>query len=66
VIGGLYRRTLTSRRDGLPWLSQMPVLGWLFRNDSEEDINEELLIFITPRIIRQPDTINRPRAAIVN
>ena len=66
VIGGLYKRTLTSRRDGLPWLSQMPVLGWLFRNDSEEDINEELLIFLTPRIIRQPDMINRPRAAIVN
>ncbi len=66
VIGGLYRRTLTSRRDGLPWLSQMPVLGWLFRNEAEEDINEELLIFITPRIIRQPDMTNRPRAAIVN
>ena len=66
VIGGLYKRTLTSRRDGVPWLSQMPVLGWLFRNDTEEDINEELLIFLTPRIIRQPDMINRPRAAIVN
>ena len=66
VIGGLYKRTLTSRRDGVPWLSQMPVLGWLFRNDAEEDVNEELLIFLTPRIIRQPDMINRPRAAIVN
>jgi type IV pilus assembly protein PilQ len=66
VIGGLYKRTLTSRRDGVPWLSQMPVLGWLFRNDTEEDINEELLIFITPRIIQQLDMPRRARTATVN
>jgi type IV pilus assembly protein PilQ len=66
VIGGLYKRTLTSRRDGVPWLSQMPVLGWLFRNDTEEDINEELLLFITPRIIQQPEMPRRPRTATIN
>jgi type IV pilus assembly protein PilQ len=66
VIGGLYRRNITMRRAGLPWVSQMPVLGWLFRNDIEEDVNEELLIFITPRIVRQPDMSHRPRAATVN
>jgi type IV pilus assembly protein PilQ len=64
VIGGLYKRTLNSRRDGLPWLSQVPVLGWLFRTDLEEDTNEELLIFVTPRIIQQSQVPNRPRAAL--
>jgi type IV pilus assembly protein PilQ len=64
VIGGLYKRTLTSNRDGVPWLAQVPVLGWLFRTTREEDTNEELLIFITPRIIRQMEVPNRPRAAL--
>jgi type IV pilus assembly protein PilQ len=66
VIGGLYRRILSTNRAGLPWMSQMPVLGWLFRKDTESDRNEELLIFITPRIIRQPEMPYRSRAATVN
>jgi type IV pilus assembly protein PilQ len=66
VIGGLYRRVLNTSRDGLPWVSQVPVLGWLFRNDAESDRNEELLIFITPRIIQQSEVPNRPRAALSN
>ena len=66
VIGGLYRRVLNSGREGVPWLSQVPVLGWLFRRDRESDRNEELLIFLTPRIIRQSEAANRPRAALSN
>jgi type IV pilus assembly protein PilQ len=66
VIGGLYKRVLASTRDGVPWLSQVPVLGWLFRKDAESDRNEELLIFLTPRIIRQSEAANRPRAALSN
>jgi type IV pilus assembly protein PilQ len=63
VIGGLYRRTFSTSRDGVPWLSNVPVLGWLFRNTEEIDNNEELLIFITPRIIRQPEEPGRARAS---
>jgi type IV pilus assembly protein PilQ len=66
VIGGLYRRVIESARDGIPWLSQVPGLGWLFRKDRESDRNEELLIFLTPRIIRQAEAENRPRAALSN
>jgi type IV pilus assembly protein PilQ len=66
VIGGLYKRVLASAREGVPWLSQVPVLGWLFRKDTESDRNEELLIFLTPRIIRQSEAANRPRAALSN
>jgi type IV pilus assembly protein PilQ len=64
VIGGLYKRTLSSNRDGVPWLSQVPGFGWLFRTEGENDENEELLIFITPRIIRQSELPHRPRASL--
>jgi type IV pilus assembly protein PilQ len=63
IIGGLYRRVLDSNRRGVPGLSDIPVLGWLFRNTTERDDNEELIIFITPRIIRQPDEPGKARAA---
>jgi len=59
VIGGLYRRTITTRRDGIPGLSSIPVLGWLFRRDRDNDESDELLIFLTPRIIRQDETGKR-------
>jgi type IV pilus assembly protein PilQ len=66
VIGGLYKRTLATSRDGVPWLSQVPGFGWLFRQEAESDENEELLIFITPRIIRQSELPYRPRASLSN
>jgi type IV pilus assembly protein PilQ len=61
IIGGLYRRVLSSNRSGVPGISQVPVLGWLFRNTAEADNNEELLVFITPRIIRQPEQPGKSR-----
>ena len=39
-------------RDQTPGLSSIPLLGWLFKRESVTDQNTELLIFITPRIIR--------------
>jgi type IV pilus assembly protein PilQ len=52
VIGGIYVSTATSATDRTPGLGRIPILGWLFRRDSVEDVNSELLIFITPRIIQ--------------
>jgi type IV pilus assembly protein PilQ len=37
---------------GIPWLSKIPILGWLFKSQGKEDQKEELLIFITPQIVR--------------
>jgi type IV pilus assembly protein PilQ len=54
VIGGLYRRDMEESSDGVPGLQDVPGLGWLFSKKRRSDVNEELLIFITPRIIRQP------------
>jgi len=54
VIGGLYRRRMQESSDGVPGLQDVPVLGWLFNKKERLDENEELLIFITPRIVQQP------------
>lgn len=60
VIGGLFKQTRQDSRDGVPGLSRIPYLGWLFKTESEREINEDLLFFITPRIVREnPGT--RPR-----
>ena len=39
-------------QDRVPGLANIPVLGHLFKNRRREDANEELLIFITPRVIK--------------
>ena len=52
VIGGINVSSERSTQDRTPVLHRIPLLGWLFKNDSKEDTNRELLIFITPRIVR--------------
>ena len=51
VLGGIYRHQSDDREDGLPYLSKIPALGWLFRRTLETKRHEELLVFITPKII---------------
>ncbi|MEM4408785.1 MAG: type IV pilus secretin PilQ [Candidatus Caldarchaeum sp.] len=53
VIGGIFTRTTTENMRGIPWVSRVPLLGFLFRNTGRVDQRRELLVFITPRIIRQ-------------
>jgi len=52
VIGGIMKSEETSSRDGVPGLSRIPLLSWLFRRDTRSSDQRELLIFITPRIRR--------------
>jgi type IV pilus assembly protein PilQ len=52
VIGGIFTRTTTDNINGLPWLSRIPLLGFLFRHTSNVDQRRELLVFITPRIVK--------------
>ena len=53
VIGGIYTRKTSETVSGIPVLSQIPVLGWFFRNTKKNDDRTELLIFITPRIVNR-------------
>lgn len=52
VIGGIYETSEDETRNTTPGLSRIPLFGWLFRNEDKTTQNNELLIFITPRIIR--------------
>jgi type IV pilus assembly protein PilQ len=46
----------STRRAEVPWLGKLPLLGWLFRNQADQDDHTELLIFITPRIMNRANT----------
>lgn len=51
VIGGIYSSDETEAVNGIPVLKDIPVLGWLFKNKSVSRTKNELLIFMTPRIL---------------
>ncbi len=52
VIGGIVKSTITYAEKGIPGLRKVGVLGWLFKSQSKVDLKNELLIFITPRIVQ--------------
>jgi type IV pilus assembly protein PilQ len=52
VIGGILKSTLQWGERGIPGLRRMGVLGWLFKYQNESDVKNELLIFMTPRIVQ--------------
>ncbi|MBI5508417.1 MAG: type IV pilus secretin PilQ [Deltaproteobacteria bacterium] len=56
VIGGIYTRNTAESYDGVPFFSDIPVLGWLFKKRSTSDKRAELLVFITPRIINREES----------
>ncbi len=52
VIGGIYVVEKEESKAGVPWLMDVPYLGKLFRRDTVENEKRELLVFLTPKIIR--------------
>ena len=63
VIGGVYRQRANTAESGVPYLRSVPVLGWLFKNSLLRDNRQELLVFITPRVVwHQPDNGTLPSA----
>ena len=53
VLGGIFQHRVTLDETKVPLLGDIPLLGWLFRNPSRENAKEELLIFVTPKIIKE-------------
>ncbi len=51
VIGGLKESTLRQQINKIPLLGDLPLVGWAFRFEGEEEIYSELLLFITPKIV---------------
>lgn len=52
VIGGVFIDTQSNNVIGIPYLSRVPVLGWLFKQKTENVAKQELLIFLTPNIVK--------------
>jgi len=52
VIGGVFIDTQGNSVAGIPYLSRVPVLGWLFKQKTESVAKQELLIFLTPSIVK--------------
>ena len=51
VLGGIYESTSTENKKAVPFLSKIPLLGFLFKSFADSDVITELLVFITPTII---------------
>jgi general secretion pathway protein D len=54
VIGGLMRDSEEMRREGVPGLSEIPILGALFGRTERHTVRRNLLFFVTPYIVRGP------------
>jgi len=54
VIGGIYEKSQIDSEDGLPFLRKIPGLGWLFKAVQTRESVSELLVFLTPHIVKTP------------
>jgi type II secretory pathway component GspD/PulD (secretin) len=66
AVGGLIRNENTKSIQKVPWLGDIPYLGWFFRREVNSTEKTELVLLITPRIIRSGEegqSIMRTRAA---
>jgi type IV pilus assembly protein PilQ len=57
VLGGVYEQTTSTNVDKIPFLGDIPFVGNLFKRTVKQDDKTELLIFITPRIVKDQLTI---------
>lgn len=55
LLGGLIQRTQTATLQGVPGLGSLPLLHYLFSEDHKEVSDTEVLVMLTPRVIRLPD-----------
>jgi len=58
VLGGVYERTKTNNVERVPFFGDLPYVGFLFKNTAEQDDNKELLIFVTPKILKETLGLN--------
>jgi type IV pilus assembly protein PilQ len=59
VIGGIYSQTETSQTNKVPVLGDLPFVGFLFKQNLKTDNRNELLIFISPRVLKDSLTLRQ-------
>lgn len=60
VLGGILQDNLDRRESGIPYLRHVPGLGWLFKGKTDRRTKDELMIFLTPRIVAGVSTAELP------
>jgi general secretion pathway protein D len=61
ILGGIIRNTVNSTVNKIPLLGDIPLLGNLFKVTDKSSVRTELLVFLTPRIVRNPEEAQRLR-----
>ncbi len=64
LLAGLLKYNKRTAQSGLPWLSDLPVIGGLFRDNSSNLTQTDLILTLTPHIIRNPDITEEDLAPI--
>ena len=59
VIGGIFEETIRNDVTQVPWLGNIPILGYLFKQTGNTSEKAELLVFLTPRVVK--DTVTSVR-----
>jgi type IV pilus assembly protein PilQ len=53
VLGGIYEQSTNDNVERVPFFGDLPYVGFLFKNTSNEDRKRELLVFVTPKIVKE-------------
>ena len=64
LLAGLFRFRRSESNAGLPWISDIPVIGGLFRSNRKEVSKQDLILTLTPHIIRNPDITEEDLAPV--
>jgi general secretion pathway protein D len=59
VIGGLIDDTRSNNETKVPGLGDIPLLGWLFKTQSDANQKTNLYVFLTPRVVKSPEEADR-------
>ena len=57
VLGGVFERTKSNNINRVPFFGDLPYVGFMFKQEQVQDENSELLIFVTPKILKETLTL---------
>ncbi len=61
ILGGIIRNTVSATTKKVPLLGDIPILGQLFKSTEKQNVKTELLVFLTPRVVRDPEEARKLR-----
>jgi type IV pilus assembly protein PilQ len=58
VLGGIFQETISDNVNSVPFFADLPGVGFLFKNTKKQDDKTELLIFVTPKIVKENQAVD--------